>query len=468
MIVGDFNVAPLECDVWSHKALLKVVSHTPVEVEALTRLQQAHDWIDIGRRFVPAPERCFTWWSYRSPDWTRNDRGRRLDHMWASPELAGHSPRTSARAVPGMGAAFGPRAVDLRARDLSDRPDPPGDRRASCRTAGEDRRRAPIAVMAVETATRELLELLDPDGKAPLLISGERAAALVAGQYARSRRPGTAGAGRARTVARCRDARSRLPIPGATSTAGRSGRCSRSDRLRRGRQRGTGPGANGRAAAGPVAARADRPRSLSVAESPRANAAPRSSMVARAKLPLEDLPDTQIVAFRASDDGAGACRAGDRRVRRRAASGPAAQRMPDRRRVRLVEMRLRAAAQGSAEADRRRLEAGSCSTCARKAGGSALPTSFAPMRSRTAGSTRLRPTAGSGLPTTSATMPMPPRSCARSESTEVRLLTNNPAKVAGLEAAGIAVVERVPHHMPANPHNADYLATKRKKSGHLP
>jgi exodeoxyribonuclease III len=90
IIVGDFNVAPLECDVWSHKALLTVVSHTPVEVEALTRLRDAHDWIDIGRRFVPAPARCFTWWSYRSPDWTRNDRGRRLDHMWASPELAGH------------------------------------------------------------------------------------------------------------------------------------------------------------------------------------------------------------------------------------------------------------------------------------------------------------------------------------------------------------------------------------------
>jgi exodeoxyribonuclease-3 len=90
IIVGDFNVAPLECDVWSHKALLTVVSHTPVEVEALTRLLEAHDWIDIGRRFVPAPERCFTWWSYRSPDWTKNDRGRRLDHMWASPVLAGH------------------------------------------------------------------------------------------------------------------------------------------------------------------------------------------------------------------------------------------------------------------------------------------------------------------------------------------------------------------------------------------
>ena len=49
----------------------------------------------------------------------------------------------------------------------------------------------------------------------------------------------------------------------------------------------------------------------------------------------------------------------------------------------------------------------------------------------------------------------------------VRLLTNNPAKVLGLTDAGLDVVERVPHHMPINPHNADYLATKRKKSGHL-
>ena len=49
IILGDFNVAPLECDVWSHKALLNVVSHTPIEVEALTRLRDAHDWLDIGR-----------------------------------------------------------------------------------------------------------------------------------------------------------------------------------------------------------------------------------------------------------------------------------------------------------------------------------------------------------------------------------------------------------------------------------
>jgi exodeoxyribonuclease-3 len=88
VMVGDFNIAPLECDVWSHKQLLDVVSHTPVEVAALGRLQAAHDWVDLGRHFHPAPARLHTWWSYRSPDWTVNDRGRRLDHMWASPSIA--------------------------------------------------------------------------------------------------------------------------------------------------------------------------------------------------------------------------------------------------------------------------------------------------------------------------------------------------------------------------------------------
>ena len=48
----------------------------------------------------------------------------------------------------------------------------------------------------------------------------------------------------------------------------------------------------------------------------------------------------------------------------------------------------------------------------------------------------------------------------------VRLLTNNPAKVAGLEQSGITVVERVAHALPPNPHNERYLATKRDRSGH--
>ncbi|WP_202189209.1 MULTISPECIES: exodeoxyribonuclease III [Sphingomonas] len=88
LLVGDFNIAPLESDVWNHKALLDVVSHTPVEVEALEGLQASNDWVDLGRRFVPAPERLYTWWSYRAKDWLASDRGRRLDHMWASPDVA--------------------------------------------------------------------------------------------------------------------------------------------------------------------------------------------------------------------------------------------------------------------------------------------------------------------------------------------------------------------------------------------
>jgi exodeoxyribonuclease-3 len=88
ILTGDFNIAPLESDVWSHKQLLGVVSHTPIEVEALARLQAANDWVDLGRHFIPAPERCFTWWSYRAKDWAASDRGRRLDHMWASKDVA--------------------------------------------------------------------------------------------------------------------------------------------------------------------------------------------------------------------------------------------------------------------------------------------------------------------------------------------------------------------------------------------
>jgi exodeoxyribonuclease-3 len=87
LIVGDFNLAPLECDVYDHKALVKVVSHTPVECEALGSFREAHGWVDLGRQFIPAPERNYSWWSYRA-FWRQKDQGRRLDHMWASPELA--------------------------------------------------------------------------------------------------------------------------------------------------------------------------------------------------------------------------------------------------------------------------------------------------------------------------------------------------------------------------------------------
>ncbi len=89
VLVGDLNIAPLENDVWSHKQLLKIVSHTPVEVNKLTRAQQAHGWVDALRHFVPADRKLYTWWSYRARDWRAADKGRRLDHVWVTPDLAG-------------------------------------------------------------------------------------------------------------------------------------------------------------------------------------------------------------------------------------------------------------------------------------------------------------------------------------------------------------------------------------------
>jgi exodeoxyribonuclease-3 len=87
ILVGDLNVAPLECDVWSHKQMLKVVSHTPLECEKLIAAQTAGGWVDAMRGVVPEPTKLFTWWSYRSPDWRTADKGRRLDHIWVAPAL---------------------------------------------------------------------------------------------------------------------------------------------------------------------------------------------------------------------------------------------------------------------------------------------------------------------------------------------------------------------------------------------
>ncbi len=87
LLVGDYNIAPLEHDVWSHKALLDVVSHTPVEVEKMTRLQQRTRWRDAVRTFVPEQEKSYSWWSYRARDWEAADKGRKLDHIWLTPAL---------------------------------------------------------------------------------------------------------------------------------------------------------------------------------------------------------------------------------------------------------------------------------------------------------------------------------------------------------------------------------------------
>jgi len=87
ILVGDLNIAPLEHDVWSHKQLLKIVSHTPVETESFEAMRKAGEWVDLMRLNVPYEQKLYTWWSYRAQDWQASDRGRRLDHVWSSANL---------------------------------------------------------------------------------------------------------------------------------------------------------------------------------------------------------------------------------------------------------------------------------------------------------------------------------------------------------------------------------------------
>lgn len=87
ILVGDLNIAPREDDVWDHKKLLKVVSHTPVEVEALEAVRAAGNWVDVTRKDIPQGK-LYSWWSYRARDWDAADKGRRLDHIWATADLA--------------------------------------------------------------------------------------------------------------------------------------------------------------------------------------------------------------------------------------------------------------------------------------------------------------------------------------------------------------------------------------------
>ncbi len=87
ILCGDFNVAPSENDVWNHKQLLKIVSHTPIEVERITRLFNSLNFVDAVRKFYKEPEKIFSWWSYRNPNWQKNNKGRRLDHVWVSPNI---------------------------------------------------------------------------------------------------------------------------------------------------------------------------------------------------------------------------------------------------------------------------------------------------------------------------------------------------------------------------------------------
>ncbi len=87
IILGDFNIAPFEKDVHDHKRLLKVVSHSPIEIEIMAKWVQSGDFVDITREFIDKSLPCYTWWSYRIPDAYGKGYGRRLDHIWCTKDI---------------------------------------------------------------------------------------------------------------------------------------------------------------------------------------------------------------------------------------------------------------------------------------------------------------------------------------------------------------------------------------------
>jgi exodeoxyribonuclease III len=87
ILVGDLNIAPGVHDVWSHKQLIDVVSHTYMEIYAMNKLLNSINLIDAVRHFVPESEKLYSWWSYRNQNWHTNNKGRRLDHIFVTESL---------------------------------------------------------------------------------------------------------------------------------------------------------------------------------------------------------------------------------------------------------------------------------------------------------------------------------------------------------------------------------------------
>ena len=323
----------------------------------------------------------------------------------------------------------------------------------------------PLTVVAVETATQELLDLLDPQRQATLLLSGGRAAAL--------------------SLANERDAAdpTRPVLVARADWLDQASALSLADPAQDFTRAPTGPlhslplaEAEAAAAAISLARSAgllpalwlvDADAAAAIAADEVAQADPEVAILARAALPLDGLPETQIAAFRASDDGQ------DHVALIVGAFGG------EPPMVRLHSECLTGDVFGSLKCDCGPQLKQALALIGEAGGGVLL---YLRQEGRGIGlANKLRAYAlqDRGLDTVDANLRLgfadDERDYAHAAAIlralgidRVRLLTNNPAKVAGLETSGISVVERVGHHMPANPHNADYLAIKRQKSGHLP
>jgi GTP cyclohydrolase II len=324
-----------------------------------------------------------------------------------------------------------------------------------------------LTIAAVETTTQELLDLRDSGHRARLMISGQRAAALKLANEREAADPHAPV-----TIERVDwlDAASALSIadPGRDLDRAPAGPlhpitpdCVEVSRaaLALARSAGLLPALW-------ILAPSESDPAVSLEEIVRERQQPSVEIVARAKLPLQDLPPTQIVAFRASDDG---------QEHVALVMGAFGGKPPL---VRLHSECLTGDVFGSLKCD--------CGPQLREAlriigtgGGGVLL--YLRQEGRGIGlSNKVRAYSlqDRGLDTVDANRRLGFADDERDYGhaaamlralgiDRVRLLTNNPDKVAGLEGAGIEVSERVAHQMPANPHNADYLATKRKKSGHL-
>lgn len=322
----------------------------------------------------------------------------------------------------------------------------------------------PLTIVSVETAGPEMLDLIDPASTAPLLISGWRASALALGNRREAADPADPVIVERSEWLNCEAARSLAdpardsdrpplgplqPMPLAHPDEARAA-------LKLARLAGLLPAlwivdSN--------AADVVSPKLL-------AGAAAEVTLVARARVPIEGLPETQIAAFRASDDG---------QEHVALIIGAFGGKPPL---VRLHSECLTGDVFGSLKCDCGPQLKRALQLIAADGGGILL---YLRQEGRGIGlANKLRAYAlqDRGFDTVEANLRLGFADDERDYQHaaailralgigDVRLLTNNPGKVEALERAGTKVSERVGHSMPANPHNVDYLSIKREKSGHL-
>lgn len=324
-----------------------------------------------------------------------------------------------------------------------------------------------LTVAPVETTTDELLALRDPDGKARLLISGNRAAALKLANEREAADP-QAPVVIERTSWLDPETALALADPGHDLERGPIGplHAVEADRLEASRAALALARSAGLLPALWILAPANFDPEISTEVILRERQRPSVEIVARAKLPLENTPPTQIVAFRASDDG---------QEHVALVVGAFGGKPPL---LRLHSECLTGDVFGSLKCDCGPQLKEALRIIGEAGGGVLLYLRQEGRGIGLANKVRAYSLQDRGLDTVESNRRLGFADDERDYGhaaamlrslgiTAVRLLTNNPEKVEGLETAGIEVKERVAHQMPANPHNADYLATKRKKSGHI-